>query len=216
MVKTGLIAFLIMVTGAVLTAAPPAVASTGPGLFGSREIRSTNLALFSKWTGMLKRFERRHPAADCQPSRVRRCYFQEWAKFRDQIRDLPLAQKLDVINAHLNQAVYITDMYNWGVPDYWETPGEFLRRDGDCEDYAIAKYFTLRALGFDPAKMRIVVLQDLNLRVSHAVLAVFVGGHRLILDNQIPTVVEDTAIYHYRPIYSINEQAWWLHKQPKN
>ena len=48
----------------------------------------------------------------------------------------------------------------WGVMDYWETPAEFFQKSGDCEDFAIAKYFALRDLGFPASQMRIVVLKD--------------------------------------------------------
>ena len=97
-------------------------------------------------------------------------------------------------------------------PIYWASPGEFFRRHGDCEDYAIAKFLSLRALGFDDAAMRIVVLQDLNLGIAHAVLAVELGGETLILDNQVADVVPARAIRHYRPIYAVNETHWWLYR----
>ena len=87
-----------------------------------------------------------------------------------------------------------------------------MSKNGDCEDYAIAKYFSLRWLGLKPEDMRILVLHDMNLRVAHAVLVVYHRGRALILDNQVRGVVEADAIRHYRPIYSINEQHWWLHR----
>ena len=60
--------------------------------------------------------------------------------------------------------------------------------------------------------MRIVIVQDLNLKVAHAILAVYVDGTIKILDNQIKQVVDAETIRHYRPIYSVNEDAWWLHR----
>ena len=60
--------------------------------------------------------------------------------------------------------------------------------------------------------MRIVALQDLNLNTAHAVLVVYMGKKALVLDNQVATVVDATSIVHYRPIYSINEKHWWLHR----
>jgi predicted transglutaminase-like cysteine proteinase len=61
--------------------------------------------------------------------------------------------------------------------------------------------------------MRIVVLQDLNLKVTHAVLAVDLDGKTWILDNQIKQVIDAERIRHYRPVYSVNEKGWWLHKK---
>jgi len=98
-----------------------------------------------------------------------------------------------------------------GAEDYWAVAREFLYNDGDCEDYAITKLFSLRWLDFSPAELRIVVLQDTNLRVPHAVLAVADQNDILILDNQIQEVVSHQAIVHYLPVYSINEQHWWMH-----
>ena len=105
-----------------------------------------------------------------------------------------------------------TELANWGVEDYWETPNEFLNRDGDCEDFAIAKYKSLRALGLGDDQLRIVVLQDLNLRIAHAVLVVLDGGKAWVLDNQIDQVIDADRIRHYRPYYSINASAYWLHR----
>ena len=65
---------------------------------------------------------------------------------------------------------------------------------------------------FAKEDMRIVVLQDLNLKVAHAVLVVYIDGKALVLDNQITKVVESKRIKHYKPIFSINEGAWWLHR----
>jgi len=60
--------------------------------------------------------------------------------------------------------------------------------------------------------LRILVLQDLNLRLAHAVLIVYHKGRALLLDNQIKHVVDTRKVHHYKPIYSINEQFWWLHR----
>ncbi|MCH7710387.1 MAG: hypothetical protein IH903_01990, partial [Proteobacteria bacterium] len=61
--------------------------------------------------------------------------------------------------------------------------------------------------------MRIVVLQDMNLRLAHAVLVVYLDDEAFVLDNQIRWVVKESTIRHYRPYYSVNETSWWLHRQ---
>jgi predicted transglutaminase-like cysteine proteinase len=58
------------------------------------------------------------------------------------------------------------------------------------------------------------VLQDTNLRVPHAVLAVANGEDILILDNQIQQVISHHDIVHYAPVYSIGEHDWWIHLLP--
>ena len=120
--------------------------------------------------------------------------------------------QIRAVNRQMNEAPYITDIRNWGIDDYWATPLQFLDRDGDCEDYAISKYMSLRALGVPVESMRVAVVQDLNLDTAHAVLVVYVGGKGYVLDNQIEQVVSQAEIYHYRPYYTVNENAWWLHR----
>jgi predicted transglutaminase-like cysteine proteinase len=71
---------------------------------------------------------------------------------------------------------------------------------------------SLRALGFPQDRMRVVVLHDLNLNVPHAVMSIEHGGRTLILDNQVSRVVPHETIRHCRPIYSVNETHWWLHR----
>jgi predicted transglutaminase-like cysteine proteinase len=104
-------------------------------------------------------------------------------------------------------------MANWRELDYWATPLEFLARSGDCEDFAIAKYQVLRALGVPIDDMRIVIVNDRARRATHAVLAVYVDGRPLILDNLRNDVVAADLIGDYEPVYSINEQGWWLHRR---
>ena len=120
--------------------------------------------------------------------------------------------KIIAVNAYMNRKRYIIDPRNYGVRDYWATPAQFLSRNGDCEDYAIAKYMSLRSLGFKDSQLRIVVLQDLNLDLAHAILVVYHNGRAYVLDNQIETVVPADRVYHYKPYYSINEHYWWLHR----
>jgi predicted transglutaminase-like cysteine proteinase len=185
-------------------------ANTSPHLFGYGELKKTGYDLFPLWTGMFKRHghetpqEKKCPDADC-PS------IDDWLKFLQSLNDKSLPTKINAVNAYANRHRYVLDIDNYGVPDYWATARQFLVRDGDCEDYAITKYISLRQLGFDPDTMRIVVVQDTNLRIPHAVLAVYTGNDILILDNQTKDVTSHRTIAHYVPVYSINESNWWMH-----
>lgn len=137
------------------------------------------------------------------------CDKQSWEVFLHNLQGQPRLQQVQQVNSYINNSHYVRDMVNWGAEDYWETVFEFFNRRGDCEDYAIAKYFSLKKLGFTEDMLRIVVLNDANLGVLHSVLAVYVDGRIYILDNQTQAVLEDKQIHHYQPIYAINAKAWW-------
>jgi predicted transglutaminase-like cysteine proteinase len=189
-------------------------AVSGGSIFGTSEVRADTVSLFPKWHGAVQRHfdESRLPDAPCESGFFTRCHLQEWVAFLDEIRGRDRLAQIEAVNGFMNRRRYIVDPRNYGVPDYWATPRQFLNRDGDCEDYAIAKYMSLRDLGVPLDDMRIVVLQDMNLRVAHAILVVWHRGRTLVLDNQIDRVVETAVVRQYRPIYSINERHWWLHK----
>jgi predicted transglutaminase-like cysteine proteinase len=189
-------------------------AAARQGVFGSLETRHDNISRVPNWEGALARYfdEARLSERACSDGRVGRCELRDWQLFIDSQVGLPADAQIEAVHREMNRRHYILDPINWNQPDYWASPGQFLRRNGDCEDYGIAKFMTLRALGFDQERMRVIVLTDLNLRVAHAVMSIEHGGQTLILDNQVSRVLPDTAIHHYRPIYSVNETHWWLHR----
>lgn len=189
--------------------------ATGDGVFGSAAIRGDSLDNFPKWRGALERYftESRKAQPPCESSWFTGCGVQDWQKFLYSLASLSPEEKMRRVNRFHNETRYILDIVNWSISDYWASPYQFFDRDGDCEDYAIAKFMSLRALGFSNDQLRIVVLRDLNLRIAHAVLVVDLDGTKYVLDNQIDDAVPDTVIRHYRPIYSVNETHWWLHRQ---
>jgi len=191
-----------------------AAARDYPPLFGTSEIASGNLAPFTKWLDMLRRYhaEDGDPPANCGTDLERGCDHSRWRSIVEGLRGLDRLSQIEAVNRIFNAHAYIEDQDNWNVHDYWATPGQFDHRDGDCEDFAIAKFLALRLLGVPNEDLRIVILQDLNLRLAHAILVVYYQDRALVLDNQIKTVVPADAIHHYRPVYSINETTWWLHR----
>jgi predicted transglutaminase-like cysteine proteinase len=181
-------------------------------LFGYSETPQAAIEAFPQWADALERHLLTGlPQGDCESSRLNQCKLHAWRDYVASLAALPRREQIAAVNAYANRQAYILDLDNYGIEDYWAIPREFLFNGGDCEDYAIAKLLSLRWLGFNPAALRIVVLQDTNLRVPHAVLAVAADDEILILDNQIRQVVRHRDIVHYAPVYSINEQRWWLH-----
>ena len=195
----------------------PAHAAKTVGIFDYFETKRTGLTAFKKWTAALERYrnERRKAEGGCEKTTFNRCHYKRWSAFIESVRKEKPKRILKKVNDFMNKSRYILDPINWGVADYWESPGQFFYKFGDCEDYAITKYLSLKALGWNIEDMRIVVLQDMNLRIMHAILVVYMDGKAFVLDNQISIVVDASKIRHYRPIYSVNETSWWRHT-PKN
>lgn len=179
-----------------------------PALFGSDERRSQNLEPFTKWTGMFARFETamREPHGQA--------IIRKWQQDLMAYRDLTLRDMAEKVNDQVNAQKYIVDSRNWGTSDYWATPVEFFTRGGDCEDFAIAKYTALRALGVPEERLRIAIVHDNQKNIPHAVLIVYTDSDSLMLDSQIKTMRSSRNVSRYRPIFSINRDAWWLHTKP--
>ncbi len=204
-----------LVLSAVLAAAIwQSDSAAAPSLFDSEETPHGDLKPFPKWTGSLERYFRNEKALEgsCADRTSKACKFSFWFEMIEKARGKPEKTQLNIVNRFLNRYRYVVDPVNWGVKDYWAIPQEFFSKYGDCEDYSIAKYLTLRALGWTPDRLRIVILRDMNLKVMHAVLAVEMDGGFRILDNQLSLVVDSGRIHHYAPIFSVNENGWWRHK----
>lgn len=186
--------------------------------FASREVRADNIDIFPKWTGMLGRYQAdsRPLESICGTETYSPCKLKDWKDKLADLKDKSLMEQVEGINAFVNAYPYIEDIVNWGVNDYWETPYEFQTRNGDCEDFAISKYMSLRALGVPDDVMRITIVRDLNLGgIIHAILVVQVDDERYIMDNQVKQVVPALKIYHYLPVYGINETHWWQYYMPQ-
>jgi predicted transglutaminase-like cysteine proteinase len=205
-------AFLLLSMAALVM---PLQANALQSYFINNEVESDNIEMFPKWMDMLKRYDDESQTLNdaCGKDRFNTCKLKDWKLFVEGLRGKPRLEQMAQVNAFVNKYPYVEDIVNWGLEDYWETVYEFQRKNsGDCEDYAIAKYTSLRALGVPADEMRIEIVQDLNLGgVIHAILIVFADKQVYVLDNQIKQVMLAVNIYHYKPIYSINETHWWRH-----
>ena len=195
---------------AAIVAQPPETRRQADGysseLFGTSEMRSDNIAAFTKWTTMLDRFDSQLSARSASP-RV-----QLWKAALQDFRGKGSVAEIRAVNSYINEVKYIADKSNWGKSDYWATPMEFFSRGGDCEDFAIAKYASLKALGFTEDQMRIAIVHDKVKNIPHAILVVYTEDGTFVLDNQDKELKRTEDVKRYRPIFSINRSAWWLHK----
>lgn len=116
-------------------------------------------------------------------------------------------------NTFFNQVPYVNDIRHWGVEDYWATPVEMLTSfGGDCEDYSIGKYLSLKDLGVPIERLRITYVRALRLNESHMVLAYYPqpDAEPLILDNLIPEIKPASQRTDLEPVYSFNDDDLWL------
>ncbi|MGF1764640.1 transglutaminase-like cysteine peptidase [Aliivibrio kagoshimensis] len=139
--------------------------------------------------------------------------------WRDVINDsssLSEPEKLENINNFFNQLYFVNDIALWGKEDYWATPLEFLGSNaGDCEDFSIAKYFSLIELGIDDKKLRLVYVKALELNQFHMVVAYYdtPSSEPVLLDNIKGEIVKASKRTDLKPIYSFNGSQLWLMKE---
>ena len=221
-IKGGLAAALALpFSNVTLNDAWAAKAKPKPSFFNTVEVRSKNLKPFKKWRAALARYSKEAKAkakVKCAPGgKLDICSYDDWLKFLATFKNKAPLVQLNEVNTRINLASYVNDHANWGQKDYWATPGEFMARFGDCEDYAILKYLSLRRLGWKEKQLRVVAVKDLNLKVGHAVLVVFFKHPKtgqilpLLLDNQIKKIVPANKVRHYQPVFSLNKFFWWKH-----
>ena len=125
-------------------------------------------------------------------------------------------EKLEKVNQFFNQMEFVEDIDHWGNKDYWATPIEFLgTQGGDCEDFTIAKYFTLKAMGIEEEKLNLTYVKALTYNVHHMVLTYFStpGSEPLVLDNIVADIKPASQRRDLLPIYSFNGTGLWLAKQ---
>jgi predicted transglutaminase-like cysteine proteinase len=125
-------------------------------------------------------------------------------------------EKLEKVNQFFNMMEFVDDIDHWRVKDYWATPIEFIgTQGGDCEDFTIAKYFTLKAMGIKDEKLNLTYVKSITYNVHHMVLAYYSspGSEPLILDNIVKDIHPASKRTDLLPIYSFNGTGMWLAKQ---
>lgn len=181
-------------------------ASHGIKLFGTVEFRRP-LSTLPGWLDVL---ERNAASPIFRPDKQFN-RSTSWAQLRQRAEGKSPREVLRLVNSFWNSWPYREDQVNWGKQDYWAAPAQFLKKSGDCEDYAIVKYFTLKELGIAPDSMRIVILRDTIRNLAHAVLVVYLDDEAYVLDNLSNVVQPHTRLRNYSPQYSVNEHGRWTH-----
>jgi predicted transglutaminase-like cysteine proteinase len=142
-----------------------------------------------------------------------------WDAMLQSSKNKKILNKLKNVNDFFNKIKYKTDSRHWRKKDYWATPFEFMgTAAGDCEDYAIAKYFSLRKIGVPDSKLRITYVKYIKKRSkfeqAHMVLTYYhkPGATPIVLDNINKKLKLATKRKDLKPVYSFNAGGLWQAK----
>lgn len=143
----------------------------------------------------------------------------DWQRTLAEGRSAPETDKLKRINDFFNRRVaFDDDMSVWGQNDYWATPTETIGQGrGDCEDFSIAKYYSLIELGIPINKLRLVYVKARQtgpagtFLVAHMVLAYYAtpNADPLVLDNLNTQILPASRRSDLSPIFSFNSAGLW-------
>lgn len=139
-----------------------------------------------------------------------------WREQLQQLSGGSLEQQLRGVNQFFNDQVpFVSDAQHWQQDDYWASPFESLAtQGGDCEDYVIAKYYSLVKLGVPVERLRITYVKALKLNQAHMVLTYFPTPDAvpLVLDNLTDRILLASKRTDLAPVYSFNAEGMWLDK----
>jgi predicted transglutaminase-like cysteine proteinase len=190
----------------VLLAAAPAALAADPATVTDAEIEKVIAAIAT---------------SDTERNVIRR-RLGGWRELQASPKNKALGEpeKLRLVNDFIHETPFFCDPVMWCVEDFWAKPVEFLANDGgDCEDFSIAKFFTLRSLGVAEEKLRIVyaVYQRGSFTGAHMVLAYYPtpAAEPFILDNINQSVQPASNRPDLIPVFSFNSQGLWGAKEQK-
>lgn len=180
--------------------------------FYQSTIRAPEGALWTKWHQAENDAARDIELVAACRAELHNCYSAPALRF---IELVDMAQtrsgrdRLDLVNRMVNTTIrYTSDIAQHGVVDLWSSPlVSFASERGDCEDYAIAKYFILRSAGMATSDLRLLLVRDLVTREYHAVLAARDDGQWLMLDNRRMTLLDSDDTRQLQLLFAINDHG---------
>lgn len=152
--------------------------------------------------------------------------FKQWQLLLSQLQNQSEINKVIATNQFFNSHIYFQDdIHIWGTLDYWATPLETLGEGrGDCEDYVIAKYFTLIEAGVAVEKLRFIYVKaqiggaDSRVFQAHMVLGYYETetSTPYILDNLVGSLELANQRTDLKPVFSFNPEGIWIGNQSIN
>lgn len=186
--------------------------------FGLLAFRAPEGTLWRKWRPIQVALEVEAEQIETCTRDIATCqnHIARFARLIQTARSKEGIDKIREVNEAVNQSIrYVSDYNQWGLADRWSAPLDtFASGQGDCEDYAIAKYALLRAAGIKTEDLKIVLVRDRAARADHAVLATRHDGKWLILDNRHNRLVADRDSNELMPLFALNDTGVSLFAVP--
>jgi predicted transglutaminase-like cysteine proteinase len=176
--------------------------------------REAPVSALSHWNDFAQRQDKTMDALRLCRQDVKLCASPDAARWSDMMRSIEGANRLRqiiTVNRWFNRLPYQFDEDAYDRLDHWADTRELFERRGDCEDYALSKYYTLRLLGFTPQEMKVTAVYDTQARANHAVLLIYTGDTRYMLDINSDSTDPDYMNWRYRPLYAFNETTAWYY-----
>ena len=152
------------------------------------------------------------------PINAAQARLHNWQQLINGAANLSSAEKLRAVNQLINNSLsYVSDQQTWGQTEYWATPAEaLLRGQGDCEDFAIAKYFSLLKMGIGETQLRLMHVKALSNNSPHMVLAYYPSpeSEPLLLDNLPSRILPANRRKDLLAVYAFNAEGIYLAKAP--
>jgi predicted transglutaminase-like cysteine proteinase len=180
--------------------------------------------LMPDWADTMRREADQAPALDACMADSTACprHYRGLRHLLEKAAALPQERQISLVSHYVNRKRYrddrtehlespLTDTAE-KYRSRWSTVEEFMRRGGDCEDYATTKYYLLRRLGFRADQLRVVVTWDRGERGYHAILAVKLDDDDRVLLLESDNTIRRGSRHRYRFIYSVNEESIWDHE----
>lgn len=186
--------------------------------FGLFTFRAPEGALWRKWRGLKADIE-----ADIQHIQGCRTHgpgctdaARRVLSIVDEVKGLSGMARVEATNRLINTSIrYMSDLAQHATVDVWSSPLASLTTGrGDCEDYAIAKYFVLREAGVAEHNLRILLVRDRKVREDHAVLSIRHGGVWTVLDNRNMILTPDRELAHFTPLFALDQSGVGLFASP--
>ncbi len=187
------------------------------GFLAGASGRHNGVASLPQWTHILAQYEKnkgtyalcRENPSQCPSERI-----AVWQQFVGGARGQPDFRQIAYVNHWINRMPYRQDDLVYGDNDHWASIEEFLAYAGDCEDFAIMKYLTLRELGFPADALHITMVYDVFSGTDHAFLVVKSDGAEYIMDNREGGTDPELFTRRYKPHFAFNENHIRTYNSP--